>query len=163
MPETEVPGTPAGKRKGIWGNNGPSRPLSNPSFMVGRSHEGQVVMSGTSGAPMASRVHQPLENEEFDFILARTDALVLAYFCGSWPKAAKACKEMDPIVREMADTYQDRLIVVKADMARCPAPTKRYGVTRAPSFLLIKDGAVTATEDGPMTQAQFKEFLDANL
>jgi thioredoxin 1 len=111
---------------------------------------------------MASRVHQPLENEEFDFILARAGTPVLAYFCGTWPKAAKACKEMDPIVRQMADAYQDRLTVVKIDMARCPAPTQRYGVTHAPTFLLIRDGAVTATEDGPMTQARFKEFLDAN-
>lgn len=58
---------------------------------------------------MASRVHQPQENAEFEFILARADVPVLAYFHGVWPKAAAACKEMDPLVREVADTYQGRI------------------------------------------------------
>lgn len=112
---------------------------------------------------MASRVHQPLENAEFDFVLAKADAPVLAYFCGTWAKVAEVCREMDPLVREMADVYGERLTVVRTDMVRCPEPTRRYGVTGAPSFLLIKQGEVTATRTGPMNRAQFREFLDANL
>nr|WTB35984.1 thioredoxin domain-containing protein [Streptomyces sp. NBC_00830] len=112
---------------------------------------------------MASRVHQPLENAEFDFVLARADAPVLAYFCGTWAKVAEVCREMDSLVREMADVYGERLIAVKTDMVRCPEPTRRYGVTSAPSFLLIKQGEVTATRTGPMNRAQFTEFLDAGL
>jgi Superfamily II DNA and RNA helicases len=82
------------------------------------------------GAPMASRVHQPRENAEFEFILARSDVPVLAYFHGTWPKAVAVCKEMDPLVREVADAYQGRLIVVRADIARCPG---RYRGTASPA------------------------------
>ncbi|MDJ0345152.1 thioredoxin domain-containing protein [Streptomyces sp. H10-C2] len=109
---------------------------------------------------MGSRVHQPMENEEFDFILAKADGPVLAYFWGIW---SEACKEMDPIVREIADEYGTRLITVKTDITRCPAATKRYGVTGAPAFVLIRHGEVTATGDGPMTRGQLRELLDANL
>lgn len=109
---------------------------------------------------MASRVHQPMENEEFDFILAKADGPVLAYFWGIW---SQPCKEMDPIVRELAAEYGDRLTTVKTDITRCPAATQRYGVTGAPSFLLLEQGEATATATGPMTRRQLKEFLDANL
>jgi thioredoxin len=112
---------------------------------------------------MASRVHQPLENAEFDFVLAKSHAPVLVYFCGTWAKVAEVCKEMDVLVREMADAYGARLTAVRTDMVRCPEPTRRYGVTGAPSFLLIKEGEVAATRTGPMNRAQFREFLDANL
>ncbi|MER5257858.1 MULTISPECIES: thioredoxin family protein [unclassified Streptomyces] len=108
---------------------------------------------------MASRVHQPMESEEFDFILTASRAPVLAYFSGTWPKALKACKEMDSVVGEMADVYGDRLTAVKTDMTRCPEPTRRYGVTGAPSLLLIKQGEVTATWEGPMSREELREFL----
>jgi thioredoxin 1 len=112
---------------------------------------------------MASRVHQPMEHEEFDFILGRSRGPVLAYFSGTWPKAVKVCKEMDSIVGEMADEYGDRLTAVKTDMTRCPEPTRRYGVTGAPTFLLIEEGEVTATREGPMDRDEFREFLAAHV
>jgi thioredoxin 1 len=112
---------------------------------------------------MAGRVHQPQEDAEFEFILARADVPVLAYFYGVWPKAAAACKETDPLVREVADAYQGRLIVVRADMTRCPGPVRRYAVTGAPSFVLIDRGEATAARNGPMSRTTLGEFLDMHL
>lgn len=112
---------------------------------------------------MASRVHQPREDAEFAFILARADVPVLAYFHGVWPKAVTACREMDPLVGEVADAYQGRLIVLRADIARCPGPVRQYGVTGAPSFVLIDRGQAAAAASGPMTRTALGEFLDARL
>ncbi|MFC4033306.1 thioredoxin family protein [Streptomyces polygonati] len=112
---------------------------------------------------MANRVHQPQENAEFEFILARADVPVLAYFHGVWPKAAAACREMDPLVGEAADAYQGRLIVMRADIARCPGPVQRYGVTGAPFFVLIDRGEATATSSGPMSRTALGDFLAAHL
>ncbi|MEV8340020.1 thioredoxin family protein [Streptomyces niveus] len=112
---------------------------------------------------MANRVQRPHEEAEFEFILARAEVPVLAYFYGVWPKAAAACKEMEPLVQEAADVYQGRLIVVRADIARCPGPVRRYGVTGAPSFVLIDRGEVLAAGSGPMSRTALGEFLDAHL
>ncbi|MGW3626515.1 thioredoxin family protein [Streptomyces sp. NPDC000880] len=112
---------------------------------------------------MANRVQQPHEDAEFEFILARADVPVLAYFHGVWPKAAPACKEMDPLVREVADAYEGRLIVMRADITRCPRPVRRYGVTGAPSFVLIDRGEPMADRSGPMSRTALGEFLDAHL
>ncbi|MFD7031046.1 thioredoxin family protein [Streptomyces sp. NPDC059917] len=112
---------------------------------------------------MASPVHQPLENAEFDFILGHAPGPVLAYFTGTWPKAAAVCKEADALVREAALAHAGRLTAVKADMTRCPGPTARYGVTSAPWFVLVAAGEVVATREGPLDRAELAEFLAAAL
>ncbi|MFD9367654.1 thioredoxin family protein [Streptomyces sp. NPDC060020] len=112
---------------------------------------------------MARRVHQPLENQEFDFILSMTTGPVLAYFCGSWPKAVEACRAMDAVVGELTEEYGTRFTAVRTDMTRCPEPTRRYGVTAAPTAVLIRDGEAVASQAGPMTREEFRAFLDANL
>ncbi|WP_327286798.1 thioredoxin family protein [Streptomyces sp. NBC_01198] len=112
---------------------------------------------------MVSRVHQPQEDAEFEFVLARAGLPVLAYFFGVWPKAVAACRAMDPLVREVADAYRGRLVVVRADIARCPGPVRRYGVTGAPTLVLIGQGEATASESGPMSSTALREFLDVHL
>ncbi|MCX5409144.1 thioredoxin domain-containing protein [Streptomyces sp. NBC_00335] len=112
---------------------------------------------------MARRVHQPLEDQEFDFILGMTDGPVLAYFCGSWPKALEPCRAMDTVVAALAQEYGTRLTAVRVDITRCPAQTKRYGVTGAPTAVLITAGEPVATQAGPMTAEEFRVFLDARL
>lgn len=112
---------------------------------------------------MARRVHQPLEDREFDFILDMTDGPVLAYFCGSWPKALKDCRAMDAVVAELAQEYGTRLTAVRTDMTRCPGSTKRYEVTGAPTAVLITAGEAIATQAGPMSAEELRAFLDARL
>lgn len=112
---------------------------------------------------MARRVHQPLEDQEFDFILGMTDGPVLAYFCGSWPKALGPCRAMDAVVAGLAQEYGTRLTAVRVDITRCPAQTKRYEVTGAPTAVLIAGGEAVATQAGPMTAEEFRVFLDAHV
>ncbi|MFJ3921885.1 thioredoxin family protein [Streptomyces sp. NPDC090022] len=112
---------------------------------------------------MASRVHQPLEDAEFDFVLAMAGTPVLAYFCGTWPKALAATRAMDTVVREAAREYGTRLTVVRADMTRCPAATRRFAVTSSPWLVLVGDGEVIASRAGALDGVQLGEFLAAHL
>ncbi|MER6098086.1 thioredoxin family protein [Streptomyces sp. NPDC001728] len=112
---------------------------------------------------MAKRVHQPREDAEFDFVLRMSGVPVLAYFTGSWPKAIENCRAMDLVVRGIADEYADRLTLVRTDITRCPAATERYGVTGAPSYVLLKDGEAVAHGTGVMTTVEVRELLDGHL
>ncbi|MFI6001532.1 thioredoxin family protein [Streptomyces sp. NPDC051366] len=112
---------------------------------------------------MTRRVHQPLENQEFDFILGMAEGPVLAYFIGTWPKALEACRAMDALVAEAAEEYGTRLTAVRTDMTRCPEPTRRFGVTGAPTVVIVKDGEAVASRAGAMSRAELREFLDTHL
>jgi thioredoxin 1 len=112
---------------------------------------------------MAKQVHQPREDSEFDFILRMSGVPVLAYFIGTWPKAIESCRAMDLVIGGIADEYTGRLAAVRTDITRCPAATERYGITGAPSYVLLKEGEAVAHSTGPMTSAQVRGFLDGHL
>ncbi|WP_328557837.1 MULTISPECIES: thioredoxin family protein [unclassified Streptomyces] len=112
---------------------------------------------------MAMRVHQPREDAEFDFILRMSGVPVLAYFIGTWPKAVEPCRAMDLVVGAIADEYTGRLTVVRTDITRCPTATERYGITGAPSCVLLKEGEAVAHGTGPMTVAGLRDILDGHL
>ncbi|WP_369372556.1 thioredoxin family protein [Streptomyces sp. cg36] len=112
---------------------------------------------------MTKRVHRPREDAEFSFILGMSTVPVLAYFTGTWPKAIEPCRLMDLVVGGIAEEYMGRLTVVRADITRCPAATERYGITGAPSYVLLKEGEVVAQAAGPVTTAEAREFLDSHL
>ncbi|WP_426501555.1 thioredoxin family protein [Streptomyces sp. D54] len=112
---------------------------------------------------MAKRVHRPREDAEFDFILGMSSVPVLAYFTGTWPKAIEPCRVMDLVVGDIADDYTGRLTIVRTDITRCPAATERYGITGAPSCLLLKEGEAVVYGTGPMAVAEVRKFLDSHL
>ena len=112
---------------------------------------------------MTKRVHQPREDAEFDFILGMSKAPVLAYFTGTWPKAIEPCRAMDLVVGGIADEYTGRLTAVRTDITRCPAATERYGITGAPSLVLLKEGEAVAHCTGPTTTTEVRKFLDDHL
>ncbi|WP_406465894.1 thioredoxin domain-containing protein [Streptomyces sp. NBC_00111] len=112
---------------------------------------------------MVKRVHQPREDAEFDFVLRMSGEPVLAYFIGTWPKAIEPCRAMDLVVGGIAEEYAGRLTAVRTDIARCPEATERYGITGAPSCVLLKEGEAVALGAGPWTTVEIREFLDRNL
>ncbi|MFG2430041.1 thioredoxin family protein [Streptomyces sp. NPDC048590] len=112
---------------------------------------------------MTRLVHRPREDAEFDFILGRSTVPVLAYFIGAWPKAIEPCRVMDAVMSDIAADCTARLTVVRTDITRCPASTERYGITGAPSCLLLKEGAAVAHGTGPMTVDEVRQFLDGHL
>lgn len=112
---------------------------------------------------MAKRVHQPREDAEFDFILGMSGVPVLAYFIGAWPKAVEPCRAMDLVMGGIADDSTGRVTVVRADITRCSAVTERYGITGAPSYVLLKEGEAVARATGLMTDAEAREFLNGHL
>ncbi|MFI2780765.1 thioredoxin family protein [Streptomyces sp. ALB3] len=112
---------------------------------------------------MAQRVHRPREDAEFDFILGMSGVPVLAYFTGTWPKAIEPCRAMDLVVGRVADAYAGRLTAVRTDITRCPAATERYGITRAPSYVLLKEGEAVLHGSEPSTLADVRRFLDSHL
>lgn len=112
---------------------------------------------------MAQRVHRPREDAEFRFILGMSRVPVLAYFTGAWPKAIEPCRVMDLVMGDIADDYGGRLTVVRTDITRCLAATERYGVTGAPSCLLLKEGEAVVHSTGPMTIDEVRMFLAGHL
>ncbi|MEW2415460.1 thioredoxin domain-containing protein [Streptomyces sp. NPDC046866] len=112
---------------------------------------------------MAPHIHRPQEDAEFDFILRMAPGPVLAYFTGTWPKALEACRAMDALVAEAVEEFGPRLTAVRTDMTRCPATTRRFGVTGAPTAVVVAEGEAVAHAAGPLSRTELRALLEAHL
>lgn len=80
--------------------------------------------------------------EELDETLARGKPVFvdfMKYDC-------QPCRIMDGIVDELADEFQDRAIVVRANLADVPALFTKFGVRSTPTFLLVSPGRSGASQ-----------------
>lgn len=83
---------------------------------------------------------------------------VLLDFTADW---CGYCREMDPIVRQLADAGYP---VRKVDFDRERELAARFGVTRIPCFVMLVDGQVVAKELGPQSLGKLEQLcrLGAN-
>jgi thioredoxin 1 len=68
-----------------------------------------------------------------------------------------------PILDEVADEYQGKVVVGKLNIDQNPATPPKFGIRGIPTLLLFKDGKVAATKVGALSKAQLTAFLDENL
>lgn len=72
------------------------------------------------------------------------------------------CKQMKPIVEEIALEHRDTFIVGRLDIDDNPQTTKKYNVNGIPVYIIFRDGAEAARIVGVVPKAVFEQrILDA--
>ena len=103
-------------------------------------------------------VHTNDSNFEADVLKSDKPALV-----DFWAEWCGPCKMIAPLLDEAAETYADRMSVVKLNVDESPNVAQQFGIRSIPTLMLFKDGAVQAQKLGAMSKSQLTEFLDSNL
>ena len=78
-----------------------------------------------------------LTDATFDETIRSADKPVLVDFTAEW---CGPCKQIAPILEELADEQADRFSVVSIDVDANPQTTLRYEVMSMPTLILFKDG-----------------------
>lgn len=97
-----------------------------------------------------------IENFQTEVLESSTPVLVDFYadWCGP-------CKMMGPIVKALAEKYDGKIKVGKINVDDSPALAQKYRVMSVPSFLVFKDGQVTGTFVGGMSQKDLEEKIES--
>jgi len=91
-------------------------------------------------------------NEE----VLKSDIPVLVDFYADW---CGPCKMMAPVVEKIAEKYAGKVKVGKLNVDASPASAAKYKVMSIPTFLVFKNGEVTGTLVGAVSQAALEAKL----
>lgn len=95
--------------------------------------------------------------DSFDREVLQSEIPVLVDF---WGDHCPACRQISPILDEIARERAGRLKVVKIHAADNAAIAARYGVRSMPTVFLFEGGAVRGQLMGARPKAAFLELVD---
>lgn len=78
-----------------------------------------------------------LYKETFEQEVLQSDIPVLVDFCATW---CGPCKMIAPIVKEIADEYDGKILVGKVNVDEEPDLTMQYNVSSIPTLMVFKNG-----------------------
>jgi thioredoxin 1 len=99
-------------------------------------------------------------DESFSREVLESELPVLVDF---WGDHCPACRQIAPVLGELAGEYDGRLRVLKLHAAENPSTSTRYGVRAMPTVLLFSRGQVVGQLVGARPRKAFVEAIDRVL
>jgi thioredoxin 1 len=99
-------------------------------------------------------------DDNFETEVVQSDIPVLVDFSATW---CGPCKQLVPIVEDLAKEYAGRAKVVAVDVDQAQQTAMQFGIMSVPTLLLFKGGQTKGQMVGVQTKATLKQRLDALL
>ncbi len=89
----------------------------------------------------------------------REGTVVVDYYA-SW---CASCRGMEPILTKLATELQGSVRFAKVDCDAERQLAEHYKIESIPFFVMLKDGALVKTHEGPMDEAAFRSWVTEEL
>ena len=76
-----------------------------------------------------------------------------------WAEWCAPCRQIAPIIKELAAQYGDQVKIVKVDVDSSPNTAGKYGVRSIPTVLAISGGQVVEQLVGARPKADFEAMI----
>lgn len=99
-------------------------------------------------------------DQNFDNDILSDDLAVLVDFGAEW---CGPCKQLDPILEEIASEYIDKLKVLKINIDDNPMTPQKFGVRGIPTLMLFNKGKLIDTKVGSLPKTALENWIKSNL
>jgi thioredoxin 1 len=111
-------------------------------------------------ADMEPNAIKHADDKNFETLVLTSPRPVLVDFWAPW---CGPCKAIAPVLEELAQSYGDKLDVVKVNVDDSRATATKYGIRSIPTLIIIRDGQVLGTRTGAMPKTQLTTFIDEHI
>ena len=101
-----------------------------------------------------------VSNDNFESEVVNSEKPVLVDFWAEW---CGPCKQIAPVVEEIADEHSDKLKVCKMDVDANRETAAEYGIRSIPTLMIFNKGELVGTEIGALTKVQLDEFIRSKV
>lgn len=98
-------------------------------------------------------------SENFDSLKNGNLPLVVDF----WAEWCGPCKMISPIISQLAEEYDGRLVVGKCNVEDSEELAAEYGIRNIPTLLFFKNGQLVDKFVGAANKVKLQEKFDANL
>jgi len=109
---------------------------------------------------LAPKMKIELDQTEFQEQILNQQGIALVDFYADW---CGPCRELSPTIAKLAETYSDRVTVVKVNVDDHPELAQKFGVRGIPAVLIFKNGQVLNRLIGLKNQTAYANALDEAL
>lgn len=101
---------------------------------------------------------QHISDNDFETSVLKAQGPVLVDFWAEW---CGPCKQISPILDEIAAEMQEKLTIAKVNIDENPDTPQKYGVRGIPTLILFRDGEPVATKVGSMPKSKLVEWIES--
>ena len=100
-----------------------------------------------------------ITNENFESLKSGNQPLVVDF----WATWCGPCRMVGPVISELAQEYDGRIVVGKCDVEENEDIAMEYSIRNIPTILFFKDGQLVDKIVGAQSTARIQEKFDALL
>jgi thioredoxin 1 len=109
---------------------------------------------------MAGKNVHVVNDVNFDQEVLEADTPVLVDFTATW---CGPCRQIAPLIDQIADEYDGRVKVTKLDIDDSPATAQKFGIRGVPTLYVFKGGQVVAQQVGAVPKAVMQQLVERAL
>ncbi|GAB5370979.1 hypothetical protein AAMO2058_001539600 [Amorphochlora amoebiformis] len=143
-----------GLTSGLKISSRPHVPAPLTSRRGGRSNTGAMRRA------LAPQALKDVNDDNFVDVVEKSSIPVLVDFWAPW---CGPCRLIEPLIEEISNEYDGRMLTVKLNTDESPATATKLGVRSIPSLMLFKDGDRKDTIVGAVPKATITGALDKVL
>lgn len=95
-------------------------------------------------------------DDTFEAEVVQSNVPVLVYFTAAW---CGPCKQMSPVVDEIAGKSGEGVKVVKVDVDANPDVASNLGIRSVPTFMIFKGGEVIDRKVGAQPKYKLEQWI----